>query len=100
MSSFSASLLQLARQRAGLSQAELARRAGTSQSSIALYEAARRSPTMDTLVRLLAAAGFELRVQLEPIDDHDDILARWLSTIPPSEADRFAREQSERLSKR
>ena len=95
-----ASLLQLARLRAGLSQAELARRARTSQSSIALYEAGRRSPSMDTLERLLGAAGFELRVQLEPIDDHEEVLLRWLATLPPPEARRFEREQAARVAKR
>ena len=49
--------LKTARKRAGLTQAELARRAGTSQPTVAAYEAGRRIPRADTLDRLLAACG-------------------------------------------
>jgi transcriptional regulator with XRE-family HTH domain len=59
-------LLVEARRRAGLSQRELARRAGTSQSVIARIEGDTTSPSWDTLARLLAAAGFELRATLAP----------------------------------
>lgn len=58
-----------ARQQAGLSQRELARRARTAQSVVARIEAGDTSPTWDTLQRLLAAAGFELHtsLQLRPV---------------------------------
>ncbi|MEW6687802.1 MAG: helix-turn-helix transcriptional regulator [Pseudomonadota bacterium] len=59
-------LLARARRRAGLSQRELAHRAGTSQSVIARIERGRTSPGGETLERLLAEAGFELRVELRP----------------------------------
>lgn len=62
-----------ARLRAGLTQRELARRAGTSQSVVARIESGRTNPTVGTLERLLAAAGFELRSELEPkpvLDTH------------------------------
>lgn len=72
-----------------MTQLELARRAGTSQSAIALYEGGRRSPTMDTLQRILLAAGLELRVRLEVADDHDDQLARWFDSLPEPERRRF-----------
>ncbi len=49
-----------ARQRAGLSQDELAKRAGTSRPALSAYEHGRRSPTLQTASRVLAAAGFEL----------------------------------------
>jgi transcriptional regulator with XRE-family HTH domain len=58
-------LLLQARKAAGLTQRELARRAGTSQSVIARIERGQASPSLDTLRRLLAAAGFELRIDLE-----------------------------------
>jgi len=61
-----ATLLHEARTRAGLSQRALARRAGTAQSVIARIERGLTSPTWETLERLLAAAGVELRPQLEP----------------------------------
>lgn len=51
------------RERAGLTQSELARAAGTSQPTIAAYEAERKSPTLHTLHRLANAAGFEMEVE-------------------------------------
>jgi transcriptional regulator with XRE-family HTH domain len=42
---------------------------------ISAYERGKRQPTLDTLLRLLRAAGFELRMHLEPYDRHDDVLA-------------------------
>ena len=53
------------RTQAGLSQRELARRAGTSQPAIARLERGGTSPSVDTLERLARAAGFELRLELE-----------------------------------
>ncbi|MHB8438383.1 MAG: hypothetical protein ACYDD4_04385 [Acidimicrobiales bacterium] len=42
---------------------------------ISAYERDCRQPTLPTLTKLLRAAGFELRMQLEPLDDHDAVLA-------------------------
>ena len=61
-----ATLLRQARTRAGLSQRDLARRAGTAQSVIARIERGQTSPTWATLERLLEAAGVHMRAQLEP----------------------------------
>jgi transcriptional regulator with XRE-family HTH domain len=49
---FSRSLISRARRDAKLSQAELARKAKTSQAAISMYEAGTRSPTLDTLLRI------------------------------------------------
>lgn len=62
------SLLREARHRAGLSQVELARRAGTSQPAIARYERARSMPDLSTLHRLIEACGLELRLELSEPD--------------------------------
>lgn len=59
----SAELLSHARRRAGLTQAELAARAGTSQPVISAYERERRDPTVSTLRRLLVAAGARLELR-------------------------------------
>lgn len=59
-------LLAQARRRAGLSQRELAQRAGTSQSVVARIERGQTDPGAATLERLLAETGFELRVVLRP----------------------------------
>jgi transcriptional regulator with XRE-family HTH domain len=56
-----------ARRRAGLTQAELARRVGTSQPAIARYERARAMPDLATLHRIVEACGLELRLEL--VDD-------------------------------
>jgi transcriptional regulator with XRE-family HTH domain len=54
------SLLRDARRRAGLTQAELARRLGVSQAAVAKLESARANPTVDTLDKALWAAGHRL----------------------------------------
>jgi transcriptional regulator with XRE-family HTH domain len=53
-------LLRRVRQRRGLTQAELARRAGTSQPVVSAYEHGRRDPSVSTLARLVAAGGERL----------------------------------------
>ena len=60
-------LLESVRRRNGLTQAELARRAGTSQPVISAYERGHRDPTYGTLRRLVAAGGAELRLAAVPI---------------------------------
>jgi uncharacterized protein len=59
-------LLRAARRRQGLSQAELARRAGTSQPVISAYERGRRDPTYGTLRRLVEATGERLHLDTSP----------------------------------
>jgi len=55
--------IESARRAAGLSQAALAKRAGTSQSAVSAYESGRKTPSADTLSRLLAASGARLEVR-------------------------------------
>lgn len=57
-------LIASARRRAGLTQAQLARRAGTSQPVISAYEHGRRDPSIETLRRLVGATGAELTLGL------------------------------------
>lgn len=59
-------LIRAARHAAGLTQAELARRAAVSQPNIATYENGRVSPSVATLDRLLRAAGHRPVISLEP----------------------------------
>lgn len=55
--------LRDARRAAGLTQAALAARAGTSQATLSAYEAGRKQPSLATLSRLLEAAGARLTVE-------------------------------------
>ena len=78
----SSALLQLARLKAGMSQRELAERAGVPVTMISAYERDQRQPTLSTLLRLLRAAGFDLRLHLAAYDPHDDILAGLEAAAP------------------
>lgn len=59
-----AELFYEARTAAGLTQAELARRMGTTQPTIARIEGGGRMPTMDMLERLATAFGQRLEISL------------------------------------
>jgi transcriptional regulator with XRE-family HTH domain len=74
-----ADLLRSVRRRQRITQAELARRAGTSQPVISAYERGHRDPTYRTLLRLVEAGGERLRIDSvrppadlpPPVDVHD-----------------------------
>jgi len=57
-----AEMITEARRRAGLSQAELARRSGTARPIVNAYERGRREPSVAAAERLLQAAGYRLVV--------------------------------------
>lgn len=61
-----AALLREARRRSGLSQRELAHRAGTAQSVVARIEAGLTDPGWNTLAALIRAAGQTVEVELRP----------------------------------
>jgi transcriptional regulator with XRE-family HTH domain len=52
--------IRRARTDAGLTQAELAARSGTSQATLSAYEHGHKVPSTTTFGRILAAAGFRL----------------------------------------
>lgn len=87
----SAALLQLARLKADMSQRQLAERAGVPVSMISVYERDQRQPTLATLLRLLRAAGFDLRLHLSAYDPHDDLLSGL--EAGRSDAERFRRDR-------
>lgn len=68
-----------------MSQRELAEQAGVPVTMISAYERDQRQPTLATLLRLLHAAGFDLRLHLAAYDPHDDILAGLEAGRPESE---------------
>ncbi len=64
----SADLIREARLRAGLSQYELAQRSGRDRSVIARWEQGAVAPSIETLVELVRACGFDLPLELVPYD--------------------------------
>jgi len=77
-----------ARRAAGLSQRELSRRSGVAQSAIARIERGQQMPRSDTLERLLAACGFELRVGPVRGGGVDrSLTTRWLRLSPAERAE-------------
>jgi transcriptional regulator with XRE-family HTH domain len=67
-----------ARTRAGLTQADLARRSGTSQATLSAYENGRKEPSVSTLTRILGAAGAQLTVAPGPFASNGRVLAEVL----------------------
>ena len=60
----SSDLIRRARRKAGLSQRQLAARAETSHATLAAYETGAKVPRVDTLDRILQAAGYVPEVEL------------------------------------
>lgn len=87
-----AGMLVRARRAAGLSQEELARRAGTSRPTLSAYEHGRKSPTADTVERLPAEAGHELVVVPVPrVVEHMTSRGRVVLTLSELPGFRFDR---------
>jgi uncharacterized protein len=61
-----ATLIKAVRRRRGLTQADLAARAGTSQPVVSAYEHGRRDPTYETLRKLVQASGERLVIDAVP----------------------------------
>ena len=56
-----------ARMRSGLSQAQLAKRMNTTQSTVARLESGRGQPSTRTLTRFAKATGHRLKISFEPV---------------------------------
>ena len=79
----SGDLIRQARLRAGLSQTELAQRAGKAISAIGRWERGEVRPPLETVVELVRAAGFDLDLAIVPTDDHDlTLIHRSLDRTP------------------
>lgn len=88
-----------ARRRAGLSLRELADRAGTSHPTLAAYEGGRKVPRVDTLDRILRAAGFATDIELRSrADGPGDRASKGHELLEVLDlADRFPARPSRRL---
>ena len=76
-------LIREARLRAGLTQTELAQRAGVPQSTVGRVESGTRVPSAALVERLISATGLELRVGLGESDPGtDSLFERTLRRTP------------------
>jgi transcriptional regulator with XRE-family HTH domain len=69
------------RARSGLTQAQLARRAGVPRSVVNAYERGKREPGTEALARLAASAGFELELSRAPRRVDPERAGRILSQV-------------------
>jgi transcriptional regulator with XRE-family HTH domain len=79
----SASLLREARLRSGLSQSGLAERSGKDRVQISRYEAGAVAPSLDTLIDLIQACGFDLPLELVPFEQADEESLAALQRLSP-----------------
>lgn len=78
-------LVREARRRVGLTQGELAARAGTTQSAIARLETGRTSPSFETVLALVRHCGLDLEVMLVERDESDMWQAAGVSAMSPDQ---------------
>jgi len=78
-------LIREARRLGGLTQADLARRLGTTQSAVSNWERGRDTPRVDTLARILDACGFEADMTFRRLDDVDRTQIRENLAMTPAE---------------
>ena len=78
-------LIRDARSLGGLTQADLARRLGTTQSAVSNWERGRDTPRVDTLARILEACGFEADMTFRRLDDVDRSQIRQNLAMTPAE---------------
>jgi transcriptional regulator with XRE-family HTH domain len=82
-----AAIVRNSRIEAGLSQVELARRLGTTQSVVSRWERGHDEPRLSTLARIVRACGLRATVEFVP-DDVDRAQIRQQLALSP--ADRLA----------
>ncbi len=79
------SVVRRARQRAGISQAELARRLGTKQPVVARWESGARVPSLESVTRAVEACGLALDVAVVERDEGEEALLREWRALSPAE---------------
>jgi uncharacterized protein len=84
-------IVREARRRHGLSQRVLALRAGTDQAAVSRIERNEVSPSMETIERLLAAAGERLSLEPKPLKrEYDQLHMQAMLRRSPEERLRLA----------
>jgi hypothetical protein len=90
----SGDLIREARLRAGLSQQELAVRSGRERSVIARWEQGAVAPSVETLIEVVRACGFDLPLELVPLDEQPaKRLGKLLRLSPERRLQRMLRER-------
>jgi transcriptional regulator with XRE-family HTH domain len=92
----SGDLLREARKRAGLTQADLGRRVGKPQSSIARWERGDVKPSLETLRELIRACDLELTFALANYDDSYILFIHEALRRTPHEQLEFSRALARR----
>ena len=85
------SVIRKTRQRAGLTQAELAKRAGTTQSAISRLDGGGVRPSLETLERLTKACGATLELRLRPSEAPAAEFESNLALTPAGRLDQLVR---------
>jgi len=85
----SADLIREARLRAGLTQYELADLTGRDRTVIARWEQGTVAPSLETLLELLRACGFDLPLELTPDEPASDRLGKNALLSPERRVKRY-----------
>ncbi len=85
------SVIQKTRQRAGLTQADLAPRVGSTQSAISRLENGRVRPSLETIERLAKACGATLELRLRTSEAPTAEFESNLSLTPAGRLDQLIR---------
>jgi transcriptional regulator with XRE-family HTH domain len=85
----SADLIREARLRAGLTQYELADLTGRDRTVIARWEHGTVAPSLETLLDLLRACGFDLPLELTPYQPASDRLGKNALLSPERRVKRY-----------
>ena len=94
----SADLIREARLRAGLTQYELADLTGRDRTVIARWEHGTVAPSLETLLEVLRACGFDLPLELTPYEPASDRLGKNALLSPERRVKRYL--QRRRTAKR
>jgi transcriptional regulator with XRE-family HTH domain len=96
----SAALIREARLRAGFSQQELAKVSGKDRTAIARWEQGLVAPSLDNLVVLLRACGFDIPLELVEYDPGPDERIKEIQMLSPERRlDRLIERRGQREAK-
>jgi transcriptional regulator with XRE-family HTH domain len=89
----SGEIIREARLRAGLTQYELAERSGRKRGVIARWEHGTVAPSVETLIELVRACGFDLPLELVPYEPEPENVGRLAKNARLTPERRVSRHQ-------